>query len=256
MAPLLLATVRSPPAAGNPLLTGKTVRDPTACAARPMRVVAGLGPTHGRACAAPSCRAHGGSMMPERPWSCSLQAQQALQSSLLSCTDPGWRVLPHSAALHSVLRVQNATPPDSEGCSHHSVPSSHTSPQVSLVHPVIMFGLLGVSVYTGILGWKLPPHRTLTPVRGAPNLRKETAHEAHTEPTADCPRAALPQHGVVRLLGLPRLLLCCMARCCHNALWRSRAARQQPSRRRMTSSPTCISPWPTGALRVSSPPRS
>ena len=36
----------------------------------------------------------------------------------------------------------------------------------------------------------------------------------------------LPQHGVVRLLGLPRLLLCCMARCCQDALWRSRAARQ------------------------------
>ena len=25
--------------------------------------------------------------------------------------------------------------------------------QVSLVHPAIMFGLLGVSIYTGILGW-------------------------------------------------------------------------------------------------------
>lgn len=42
-------------------------------------------------------------------------------------------------------------------------------PQVSLVHPAIMFGLLGVSIYTGILGWNYRQAR-LIPVIFFPNL--------------------------------------------------------------------------------------
>jgi hypothetical protein len=38
--------------------------------------------------------------------------------------------------------------------------------QVSLVHPAIMFGLLGVSIYTGILGWNYRQAR-LIPVISA-----------------------------------------------------------------------------------------
>ena len=43
-------------------------------------------------------------------------------------------------------------------------------PQVSLVHPAIMFGLLGVSIYTGILGWNYRQAR-LIPVSLAKHCR-------------------------------------------------------------------------------------
>ena len=39
-----------------------------------------------------------------------------------------------------------------------------TGKSVSLLHPLIMFGLLGSSLYTGVLGWKWREAR-LIPVR-------------------------------------------------------------------------------------------